>query len=149
MKYRELRDRLAALEGRTEYPYARSDAVYFGLYDKGKNRRTEDNWHIEIHDGQYHVGYVERGEFDRRNSSATEEEACDWLYAHLTRPQTVGRPVSREELDAVAARMKARYAAQDAERASRENVQPPHDAPPEAADRTPWYRRIGRKGDDP
>lgn len=137
MNYLELRRWLAEVEGGSEYPHYGPNSVYFAQYDRGKGYGAAEYWSIEIHGNQYRIGFVERGEFDLRATFATEEGACDWLYAHFTRPRPpAGPPMSREELDAVAARMKARYEAQDAARREAEES-----AHPEPGRRAFWRRR--------
>lgn len=139
MNYLELRAWLAEAEQKATYPHIGPNSVYFELYDRGKGYWADEYWRIEARADRYDVGFVERGEFDLRGTFASEDEACDWLYARFTRPRPApGPPMTREELDAVAARMKARYEAQDAARREAEQV----------SGSTVWRRMFGRRPDD-
>lgn len=110
MKFSELRQRLTELAGDPNRPWARPEVVQFDRYDHGREDLPfEDVYVIDIIDGRYQIGYFERGALDPRETFDTEDEACDWLYAHLTRPEPPAAPISQAELDAVKERMRRRY----------------------------------------
>lgn len=107
MNYAELRQALIDHADDPAHPDLHPDAVYFARYDGESRGRWLDTWNIRESGGRFEVGPVERGSFEVEHVFDTEEEACDWLFAHLSqrRPATV---VPAAEIEEAKRRMRAR-----------------------------------------
>lgn len=138
MRYSELRRRLAEIAPDPERPSARPDNIFFLKYDRGRGLAWDGVWNIREENSLLEVGFVERGNFRVEKQFSTEEEACDWLYAYLTKPRPPATKLSEREIRSRIAAMHRRIAAEESAQQT---------DTPEAKD-LPWYRRMGRKGDD-
>lgn len=92
MKYPELCERLLNEQGEANVLCS----SYPGM---GATDTSHAKWFILVQDGAFDVGGMDRGEWISTRKFSTEEGACDYVYALMTRKPELHTPPTPAELE--------------------------------------------------